>query len=128
MSELEWAYETIKRRDEEIERLKKLKQETVISHLVTRLAELTTEKARALKVVADRITRSNWEGVVRVRKKPIVVHAVQLNFPEGFKVASKEGVLTGKPGDYLMIGVQGEKYPIDKEIFEQTYDVLDKDE
>jgi hypothetical protein len=77
---------------------------------------------------ADRITRSNWEGVVRVRKKPIVVHAVQLNFPEGFKVTTKEGVLTGKPGDYLMIGVQGEKYPIDKEIFEQTYDVLDKDE
>ncbi len=73
---------------------------------------------------ADEVTINNWEHVLRVRKKPIVVHAIQLHLPEGFEVTTKEGIMRGKPGDYLMIGVDGEKYPIDKSIFERTYDVL----
>ncbi len=73
---------------------------------------------------ADDINTSNWEPMLKVRKKPIIVHATQLNFPEGFWVSTKEGVMKGKPGDYLMIGVAGEKYPIDKKIFEDTYDVV----
>ena len=73
---------------------------------------------------ANGITVFNWQPMLRVRKKPIVVHATQLNFPEGFTVYTMEGEYRGKPGDYLMIGVNGEKYPIDKDIFEKTYDVL----
>lgn len=74
---------------------------------------------------ADGITLDNFEPVLRVRKKPVIVHAIQLNFPEGFSVTTKEGVfLKGKPGDYLMFGVEGEKYPCDKQIFEKTYDVV----
>lgn len=74
---------------------------------------------------ADDINIGNWEPMLKVRKKPIIVHATQLNFPEGFQVTTKEGVMKGKPGDYLMIGVAGEKYPIDKKIFEETYDIVD---
>lgn len=73
---------------------------------------------------ADDITWDNFAGMLEVRKKPIIVHAVQLNFPEGFEVTTKEGKLRGKQGDLLMIGVDGEKYPIDKSIFERTYDVI----
>ena len=73
---------------------------------------------------ADEITTGNWEPMYEVRKKPIIVHATQLNLPEGFVVTTKEGKLKGKSGDYLMIGVEGEKYPIDKSIFERTYDVV----
>lgn len=72
----------------------------------------------------DQITKDNWEGVLKVRKKSLIVHAIQMNFPEGFEVTTKEGKLCGKQGDYLMIGVEGEKYPIDKAIFEKTYDIL----
>lgn len=75
---------------------------------------------------ADEITVDNWEPMLRVRKRPVVVHATQLNFPEGFTVTTGEGKLRGKPGDYLMIGVKGEKYPCDREIFEETYVVLDE--
>lgn len=74
--------------------------------------------------IADDITLNNWEPILRVRKKPIIIHAAQLNFPEGFSVATKEGLMKGKPGDYLMFGAVGEKYPIDKDIFEKTYDIL----
>jgi len=75
---------------------------------------------------ADDITLNNWEGFVECRKKPIIVHAVQMHFPEGFKVTTLEGPVIGKPGDYLMIGVNGEKYPIAKDIFEKTYNILEE--
>ena len=73
---------------------------------------------------ANEITVDNWEPMLSVRKKPVIVHATQLNFPEGFEVTTKEGKLNGKPGDYLMIGIDGEKYPCDKSIFEQSYDII----
>jgi hypothetical protein len=47
--ELEWAYETIKRRDEEIERLKALAKEEVAG--LSFYKELLSEHRRALKVV-----------------------------------------------------------------------------
>lgn len=74
---------------------------------------------------ADKITLDNFEGIIKCRKKPIVIHALQLNFPEGFEVTTKEGKLFGKPGDYLMFGIKGEKYPCDKEIFEESYEIIE---
>jgi hypothetical protein len=54
------------------------------------------------------------------RKKPIVIKAVEIN--ESFEVNTIEGNMKGKPGDFLIIGVQGELYPCDRQIFIQTYD------
>lgn len=55
-------------------------------------------------------------------KKPIPIRCIQINEP--FTVESMEGLLQGKAGDYLMIGVKGEMYPCDKAIFESTYDII----
>jgi len=61
------------------------------------------------------------EGMNGCMKRPIVVHASQIN--EEFRVNTLEGnYKQGKPGDYLMRGVDGELYICDKEIFEKTYD------
>ena len=73
----------------------------------------------------DKATLDNWEGIFQCRKKPIIVHAVQMNLPEGFEVTTMEGKVIGKKGDYLMFGVDGEKYPCNKEIFEKTYDKIE---
>ncbi|MCR4319768.1 MAG: PGDYG domain-containing protein [Candidatus Brocadiaceae bacterium] len=55
------------------------------------------------------------------RKKPIVIHAWSI--PEEFRVKSMEGdYKQGKPGDYLMQGIEGELYICDKAIFEKSYD------
>ena len=63
------------------------------------------------------------DGMLPCKKKPIVVYCKQIN--EEFQVDTLEGnYKTGKPGDYLMKGVDGELYICDKEIFEKTYDVL----
>lgn len=68
------------------------------------------------------ITKENTP-TLKVRKYPIIVDAVQINEP--FTVDTLEGhSKEGKAGDYLMIGVRGEKYPIDKSIFEETYEIV----
>ena len=54
------------------------------------------------------------------KKKPVKIKAVQMD--KAFKVATLEGVLSGKPGDYLLQGARGELHPCNKEIFEETYE------
>lgn len=54
-------------------------------------------------------------------KRPIVVHAKQIKTP--FRVQSMEGnYKQGKPGDYLMRGIDGELYICDRSIFERSYE------
>jgi hypothetical protein len=59
-------------------------------------------------------------------KKPIPVKFIQMHEP--FQVETMEGMLEGKAGDYLMIGVKGEMYPIAKDVFQETYEVLKPDD
>ena len=54
-------------------------------------------------------------------KKPIRIKCVQINEP--FIVETMEGRMKGKKGDWLIIGVNGEMYPIDHGIFQKTYDI-----
>jgi len=65
-----------------------------------------------------------YEEVDRMQgcmKRPIVVYAKQIH--EEFRVNTLEGnYKQGKPGDYLMKGIDGELYICDREIFEKTYD------
>jgi hypothetical protein len=46
---------------------------------------------------------------------------------EDFEVETLEGVMRGKAGDYLIIGVAGEKYPCKREIFERTYEKIERE-
>ena len=56
-------------------------------------------------------------------KRPIPVKATQM-YGE-FRVETLEGdYKIGKPGDYLMCGIDDEIYICDKEIFERSYDFL----
>lgn len=82
--------------------------------------------------------------MAKFRKKPVVIEAVQW-FPgvvmddviEGvFKDGPYEGgkyaivrtlegtALNVSPGDWIITGVKGEKYPCKPDIFEATYDKL----
>lgn len=58
----------------------------------------------------------------KAKKKPIEIKCIQINEP--FQVESMEGLVTGKAGDWLMIGVTGEKYICDNAIFQKTYDIV----
>lgn len=65
-------------------------------------------------------THEQVNGMRGCLKKPIVVHAMKMN--EEFRVDTLEGnYKQGKPGDYLMRGIEGEIYICDKTIFEKSY-------
>ncbi len=60
-------------------------------------------------------------------KRPIIVHAMKME--EEFRVNTLEGnYKQGKPGDYLMQGIDGELYICDGPIFEKTYDFVGDNE
>jgi len=42
-----------------------------------------------------------------------------------FRVTTIEGIMTGKAGDWLVLGVDGEEYPMDHAIFCKSYDPVD---
>jgi len=54
-------------------------------------------------------------------KKPLRVRCVQINEP--FSIETLEGTLKGKAGDWLMVGIEGEMWAIDNDIFKKTYDL-----
>lgn len=80
---------------------------------------------------------------MKYRKKPVVVEAVQWNgnnhkevidFAENkiwfdalgnIWIATLEGDMVAKKGDYIIKGVQGEYYPCEPDIFEETYEELE---
>lgn len=62
-------------------------------------------------------------GFRKAVKKPIAVRCIQIDTP--FEVHTMEGIMKGKKGDWLMIGVKGEIYPCDAEIFKESYDLIE---
>lgn len=72
----------------------------------------------------------------KYRKKPIVIEAVQW-FPEkkidgvyvigleGY-IETLEGEMIVRPGDWIITGVKGEKYPCNPDIFEMIYEWLEE--
>ncbi len=56
-------------------------------------------------------------------KRPVTISATKM-YAE-FRVQTLEGdYKQGKPGDYLMCGIDGEMYICDSNIFEKTYDFV----
>ncbi|CAM3401486.1 hypothetical protein [Aequorivita lipolytica] len=71
-----------------------------------------------LKFVQDQIPKLDFK---KAKKKPISIKCVQIDEP--FEVETMEGRMKGKPGDWLMVGVNGEMYCCDAAIFKKTYDL-----
>lgn len=56
-------------------------------------------------------------------KKPVIVEAYQVF--EEVKIVTIEGTMTASPGDWIVIGIHGEKYPVKPDIFQKTYEPID---
>ncbi|AFL82147.1 hypothetical protein Aeqsu_2696 [Aequorivita sublithincola DSM 14238] len=72
------------------------------------------------KFFQDKTPKLSFKKAV---KKPIPIKCVQIYEP--FEVETMEGVMSGKAGDWLMIGIDGEKYVCDDAIFKRSYDIMD---
>lgn len=56
----------------------------------------------------------------RFRKKPVVITATRIK--RRITIDTREGSLRGYPGDWLITGIAGERYPCEDAIFRQTYE------
>ncbi len=54
------------------------------------------------------------------RKKPIIIQAEQTKVKRVIKTL--EGDMVANPGDWIITGVEGEKYPCKPDIFAKTYE------
>ena len=57
------------------------------------------------------------------RKRPIIVH-VREQLEGEQHVSTREGITPILPTDLIMRGVEGEEYPIGRELFEKTYELV----
>ena len=58
--------------------------------------------------------------MAKYRKKPVVIDAYQTSERE--LIHTLEGDMVADPGDWIITGVKGEKYPVKDEIFKLTYE------
>ncbi len=68
-------------------------------------------------------TEGNVPEMRKCLKKPIPVEACQMD--DQFYVDTSGIRISGKAGDYLMRGVEGELYVCSRAVFEKTYTFLD---
>ena len=66
--------------------------------------------------------KSGGESMVKVRKLPVIVDAIQIDTE--MYIDTLEGVMKASPGDWIVTGVDGEKYPVKPDIFEKTYEII----
>lgn len=52
-------------------------------------------------------------------KNPVIVEAYQVD--EVVKIETLEGTMIASPGDWIVKGIYGEKYPVKPDIFKITY-------
>ena len=55
----------------------------------------------------------------KFKKLPVEIEAIRIT--EKIEIQTREGTLFGYPGEWLLTGVEGEKYPCGDEIFRKTY-------
>lgn len=55
----------------------------------------------------------------KFQKKPVIVEAYQTDVE--ITINTLEGKMKASPGDWIITGVNGEKYPCKPDIFEKTY-------
>lgn len=60
--------------------------------------------------------------MAKYRKKPVVVEAVQIN--KKMVIHTLEGDMVANPGDWIVTGTKGEKYPVKPDIFDEIYDLV----
>ena len=58
--------------------------------------------------------------MAKYRKKPIVIEAEQTQV--AIDIPTLEGTMRANPGDWIITGVKGEKYPCKPDVFAATYE------
>lgn len=69
----------------------------------------------------------NTQGSFDPLADTVPASGVSIDPATGFMlIATLEGIMTAKPGDWVIRGVQGEFYPCKPDIFEATYEPVER--
>jgi len=60
---------------------------------------------------------------MKFRKRPVVIDAVQTEVV--VYIETLEGTMRAEKGDWIITGVQGERYPCKPDIFALTYEAVE---
>lgn len=69
---------------------------------------------------------ASWQKAGKFRKLPIIVNARQYKGPSPMTLHTLEGPMRVMPGDWIITGVQGEKYACKDDVFRQTYEPVNE--
>lgn len=61
---------------------------------------------------------------MKFKKRPVIVEAYQTN--KDVYIDTLEGKMHASPGDWIITGINGEKYPCKPDIFEKTYEPFEE--
>ena len=56
----------------------------------------------------------------KYRKRPVIIEAYQTD--KELIIKTLEGPLRASPGDWIITGIRGEKYPCKPDVFAKTYE------
>lgn len=63
--------------------------------------------------------------MAKFRKKPVIVDAIPITTP--ITIPTREGVMSGNVGNWLITGIANEKYPCQHDIFVASYEPVDQE-
>lgn len=69
-----------------------------------------------------------WDGKATATDRPEWMRGPEIladHSEQILRIATLEGVMTAKAGDWIIRGVKGEMYPCRDDIFRMTYEVVD---
>lgn len=101
-------------------------ESTIGYNVISKALEETLEDEESIEEGSDEEESEDSEEespVLYFRKKPVIVQAQQTK--KRIKIDTPEGVMTARPGDWIITGVAGEQYPCDADIFARTYSQCD---
>lgn len=61
----------------------------------------------------------------KFRKRPVVIEAERTDV--AVEITTLEGIMRADPGDWIITGIKGERYPCKPDIFEATYEPVEAD-
>ena len=84
------------------------------------IKKMKEERINVTELSENELEKETGNQFDKYTKLPIPIKAIQVNKP--FAIDTLEGKKQrGKAGDYLLIGIEGERYPCDQKIFHKTY-------
>ena len=63
---------------------------------------------------------------MKFKKNPIVIEAYKTD--KELIIQTLEGPMKAAPGDWIITGIRGEKYPCKPDVFDRTYEPAQEDE